>query len=79
MEKIDIPTVYSEVKQAISLEEHDKVLLLCEKILKTDVKEKEAFTCKIIALINLSKLEEVKSLLMKNNQYKEFLLEYGIT
>jgi len=77
MEKIDIPTVYTEIKQAISLDEHDKILTLSDKILKQDPKEKEAFNCKIIALINLSKLEEVKSLLNKNNQYKDYLLEYA--
>jgi signal recognition particle subunit SRP72 len=77
MEKIDIPATYSDLFDAIKNEEHENVLSFSEKILKTDPKDKEAFQCKIISLINLSKNDDIISLIEKNSLQKEFLLEYA--
>lgn len=77
MEKIDIPQIYTQINESFKTEDHEKILTLSEKILKSDQKEKEAFQCKIIALINLGKNEEIIQLIEKSGGHKEYLLEYA--
>ncbi len=77
MEKIDIAQTYTEIDEAIIKEDHEKILSLSEKILKSDPKEKEAFQCKIIALLNLSKNDEIISFIEKSSFQKEYLMEYA--
>jgi signal recognition particle subunit SRP72 len=77
MEKIDIGQTYAEIDEAIFKEEHERVLTLSEKILKADPKEKEAFQCKMISLLNLSKNDEIIQLIEKSSLQKEYLMEYA--
>jgi signal recognition particle subunit SRP72 len=77
MEKIDIGQTYAEIDLAIANEDHEKILTLSEKILKSDPKEKEAFSCKIISLINLSKNDEIISTIQNLSLQKEYILEYA--
>jgi signal recognition particle subunit SRP72 len=77
MEKIDIPQIYSEINDAMRNEDHEAVNQLADRILKSSPKEKEAFQCKIIALINLSKNEEIITLIEKSSLEKDYLLEYA--
>jgi signal recognition particle subunit SRP72 len=77
MEKIDIPQTYTEIDEAIIKEDHEKVLSLSEKIIKFDPKEKEAFQCKIIALLNLSRNDEIITFIEKSSLEKDYLMEYA--
>jgi tetratricopeptide (TPR) repeat protein len=77
MEKIDLGKTYSEIEEAISVEDHEKVLLLAEKILKYSPKEAEALNCKLISLINLGKNEDLINLLEKSSLQKDYPLEYS--
>jgi signal recognition particle subunit SRP72 len=77
VEKIDISTIFTEIDEAIKIDDHEKVLSLSDKILKVDAKDKEAFQCKVIALINLSRNDELISILEKQGLVKDYLLEYA--
>jgi signal recognition particle subunit SRP72 len=77
VEKIDISTFFTEINEAIKAEDHEKVLTLSDKILKIDPSDKEAFQCKIISLINLSRNDDIITLLEKQNLIKDYLLEYA--
>jgi len=77
MEKIDIPQIYTQINESFKTEDHEKILILSDKILKANPKEKEAFQCKLIALLNLGKNDEIIQLIEKSNSEKEYLLEYA--
>jgi signal recognition particle subunit SRP72 len=77
VEKIDIPNIFSEINEAIGIDDHEKALSLSDRILKVDPNDKEAFQCKVIALINLSRNDDIISLLEKQNMVKDYLLEYA--
>lgn len=77
MEKIDIGQIYTEINEAIKSDDHEKVLSLSDKILKSDPKEKEAFQTKLTAMTNLSRNDDIISIIEKGNQNKEYLLEYA--
>lgn len=77
MEKIDIPQIYTQINESFKTEDHEKILTLSEKILKANPKEKEAFQCKLIALLNLGKNDEIIQLIEKSYSEKEYLLEYA--
>lgn len=77
VEKIDIPSLFSEIDTAIKTEDHETVLNLSEKILKADPKDKEAMQCKIISLINLSKNDELITFIDKNGLVNDYFLEYA--
>jgi signal recognition particle subunit SRP72 len=77
MEKIDIPQIYAQINESLKTEDHEKILTLSEKILKSNPKEKEAFQCKIIALINLGKNDEIIQQIEKSSSEREYLLEYA--
>ncbi len=55
MDKIYIPQIYGKISETLKTEDHEKILTLSERILKSNSKEKEVFQCKIIASINLGK------------------------
>jgi len=77
MEKIDITQLYTQINESLKTEDHEKILSLSEKILKSNQKEKEAVQCKIIALINLGKNDEIIQSIEKSSEQKEYLLEYA--
>jgi thioredoxin-like negative regulator of GroEL len=79
MEKIDLPQSYLEIDEELQKEDPDdkKILQIAEKILRADAKEKEAQQCKITALINLSKSDDLIAFLDKSNLTKDYLLEYA--
>jgi signal recognition particle subunit SRP72 len=77
MEKIDIGKTYSEIEEAINLEDHEKVLQLAEKILKSSPKEGEALQCKLVSLINMGKNDDLISFLEKTCLQKDYPLEYS--
>jgi len=79
MDKIDIQDTYTQIKNAINIDDHEKIVHHADKILKiTNLKdEREAFHCKIVALINLGRYDEIISLLEKNKLTKDYVIEYG--
>ena len=77
VEKLDIHQTYSEINEAIEKEDHQRILNLSEKILKADPKEKEAFQCRMISLVNLGENDQIISIIEKSNLQKEYLLEYA--
>ncbi len=77
VDKLDIPTTYSEINEAIAKEDHEKVVLLSDKILRANPKEMEAFQCNIIALINLGENDQILQTIDKHNLQTEYILEYS--
>jgi len=77
VEKVDIQITYSEIQEAIQKEDHEKVLTLAEKILRSDPKEKEATQCKLIALINLGENDSILNFIEKAGIQKDYVLEYA--
>ena len=78
VEKLDIPSTYSEINEAIQRENHEKVLQLSDKLLKqTNNTETEAFSCKVTSLINLGRYDDVLHCLESEKRVKEYLLEYS--
>jgi len=79
MDKIDFQQIYSEIKNSINIDDHEKIVQLCDKILKSsnEKNEKEAFHCKIIALINLGRYDEATSILEKFKLTKDYVIEYA--
>ena len=79
MDKIDLPATYTEIKNAINIDDHEKIIQLCDKILKAsnEKDEKEALHCKIVAMVNLGRYGEIVSLLEKNSLTKEYVIEYA--
>ncbi|KAF9978074.1 Signal recognition particle core component [Actinomortierella ambigua] len=66
-----IPQLFGELERHVKREEHDRALIVIDKILALDPKDKDALHCKAITLIRLEAYSDALSILSRqlDNQY----------
>ncbi|KAF9340334.1 hypothetical protein BGZ91_002544 [Linnemannia elongata] len=66
----NIQQLFGELERHIKREEHDKVLIISDKILAVDPKDKDALHCKAITLIRLERYSDALSILNRGLEGK---------
>ncbi|KAF9912534.1 hypothetical protein BX616_010314 [Lobosporangium transversale] len=70
-----IQQLFGELERHIKREEHDKVLVVSDKILKIDPKDKDALHCKAITLIRLERYTDALTILNRQLDTSKFTFE----
>ncbi|KAF9922941.1 Signal recognition particle core component [Linnemannia zychae] len=65
-----IQQLFGELERHVKREEHDKVLIISDKILKLDPKDKDALHCKAITLIRLERYSDALAILNRGLEGK---------